>query len=216
MAIFIVCSAATFMQADVYEDGLKHYRAGRYTAAIETLERKANRSAGEHALLGWSYLRAGFIEEAKRSFHAALALQSDLADAHCGMGYAFFRSGDYDQARLALDRALALAPSNVDCLVGKGLVLRRQGDNTHAVEWFDRALALDKTNSTAIEEKRKILGAKVETERAPAVTEALAMYRRNELKEALPLLQKLGSDLRQVHGLRATLLDRDPCTSRTS
>jgi tetratricopeptide (TPR) repeat protein len=205
-ALILACTIST-VHADVYEDALKHYRAGRFAAAIQVLEKKASRSSGENDLLGWSYLQAGRIDEAKRSFTAALALEPSLADAHCGMGYALFRNGENDSARAAFDRGIAASPTHVDCLLGKGLLLRRIGDNTGAVEWFDKALAIDRTNATAIEEKRKILGAKVEAEHAGSVAQALGVYRRNELQQALPLLTQLATDLPDNADIQLALAD---------
>lgn len=195
MTILLTCSVAIPLRADVYEDALRHYRANRYTSAIQVLEKKKNRSPGENVLLGWSHLQSGAIEAARKGFTAALTVDSSLPDGHCGLGYSYLRSSEYDLARAAFDRGIVAGPKNVDCMIGKGIALQRQRDDDGAMVWFDKALLLDRANSTALDEKRKLIESRLAASHASAIAEALAAYRGNDLSTALAKLQTLNQTL---------------------
>ena len=63
--------------------------------------------------LGWQYLRAGRLEDAKKQFESTGELNSHLWGAHWGMGDYHRRKGAYDAAIAAFQRALEVRGGHV-------------------------------------------------------------------------------------------------------
>jgi len=139
-----------------YENAIRKYRSGNYSEAISILESKMQKNAGDHNLLGWSYFKAGMIQNAIDNFELSIKLtvnESNPNDSYCGLGYCYLNLGLYEKALEYFDKYLSRDSKNIDCLQGKGLTLEKLNLNEAASEIYRKILILDKDNNIA---QRKI------------------------------------------------------------
>ncbi|HYT35136.1 MAG TPA: tetratricopeptide repeat protein [Ktedonobacteraceae bacterium] len=125
--------------------GDRLFNQDRKQEAVEIYRKVGSLLAGDtqiNNVLGRIYSGAGYYEDAIKSFEAALASDSNLAEAHMELGLAYRRHGDaqkgqnaekqrnadYDKAISHLKRAVDLRPDYEDALAGLGAIYRRMGD----------------------------------------------------------------------------------------
>ncbi|MBC5765069.1 methyltransferase [Ramlibacter albus] len=90
---------------------------------------------------GVQHTEAGRLEEAERSFAAALALVPRRASTQSNLAVVRMRLGRAGEALPLLDDALELEPGNLDTLGLRALVLAEIGRHPEALAAFDRVLA---------------------------------------------------------------------------
>ena len=95
------------------------------------------------------------IEQARKLYEQAVALDPGYADAHSGLAGAWFDLTQYStlplkealpKVRAEAHKALALDPRNVEALVALGSA---DASNAEAKSYFERALAIDPSNANA-------------------------------------------------------------------
>jgi|SRR5579885_36087 len=98
------------------------------------------------------------IEDARKDFANAIAIDPDYADAYANLGRTYLISAivgslpleaALPQMRAAANRALALDPDNAPAWVDLGLADSNSGHIAQARRDYQRALALDPSNATA-------------------------------------------------------------------
>ncbi len=92
---------------------------------------------------GIAHQQAGRLEEARRCYETALALQPDAPDALHLLGLVRHRQGASDEAIAAVRRAVAQAPRHPDSRFNLALMLRSAGRHEDALAAIDGAVALD-------------------------------------------------------------------------
>jgi tetratricopeptide (TPR) repeat protein len=90
---------------------------------------------------GWSYLQAGDVRSADRTFGAVLKAQPSLYPVEAALGYSALARKDVQAAISHFDRALARDPAYAPALAGKGEALLSQGRTDAALQAFEAALA---------------------------------------------------------------------------
>ena len=98
------------------------------------------------------------LEQAKKLFEQAIALDQDYADAHAGLARAWVELVQYStlsmkdalpKMRAEANKALTLDPRNVTALIVLGTAGLMEGRNAEARTYFERALAIDPSNASA-------------------------------------------------------------------
>jgi tetratricopeptide (TPR) repeat protein len=90
---------------------------------------------------GWTYLQAGDVRAADRTFGAVLKAQPTLYPAEAALGYSALARKDVQTALSHFDRALAKDETYPPALAGKGEALLSVGRTDAALEAFEAALA---------------------------------------------------------------------------
>ena len=156
LLLFVLGVSGISWSADLYDEALQKYKEGNYAAAIDILSKKRQKDAGDHNLLGWSYLNAAETESAIREFRSSLSADPSLQDSYCGLGYTHFRLTQFDNAIENFTKGLSKDRKSIDCLVGLGLAYEKLHNNKKSEFIFREVLALDKDNQIA-KEKLEIL-----------------------------------------------------------
>jgi predicted TPR repeat methyltransferase len=99
--------------------------------------------ARQHFLDGVAQFEAHRLEDAARSFEAALALAPGRPSVLTNLGATRVRLGQWAQAVPLLEQATAAEPDNLDAWGHLGTALAELGRATLALAAFDRALALN-------------------------------------------------------------------------
>jgi len=98
------------------------------------------------------------LEQAKKLFEQAIALDPDYADAHAGLARVWYELTQFSTlslkealptAREEANKALALDPRNVDALVMLAVADAAEGKVAEARAGLERALAIDPSNASA-------------------------------------------------------------------
>lgn len=134
-----------------YEKALERYKAGKFSEAIELLNQKPVKDAGDYNLLGWAFLKNRNIVEAIQHFHQSLSINPFLYDSYCGLGFSFFQTGKFRDALDYFNKGTPQETQDIDCLLGKALVLENLQDPAEAAEVYKRILSIDKGNRIAKE-----------------------------------------------------------------
>lgn len=154
--LFILGVSGISSSATPYDEALLKYREGNYAEAIDILTKKTQKNAGDHNLLGWSYLNATNTDNAIREFRSSLSAKPSLYDSYCGLGYAYFRLTQFDNAVENFTKGMSKDRKSIDCLVGLGLTYEKLHNNEKSELIFREVLSLDKDNQIA-KEKLAIL-----------------------------------------------------------
>ncbi len=111
---------------------------------VLALRKRAQEHQDAEALQGEGirYLRSGKPQDAVKSFHNALALDSS-ADNHMYLGLALTGSGDADAGMRELKAALELEPGNARAHLNLGSVYLQSEDEAAAKREFEKALEID-------------------------------------------------------------------------
>jgi protein O-mannosyl-transferase len=89
------------------------------------------------------YRRAGRLEEARRDYDQALAMNPRIASNWYNQAVVLARLGSEDSAVVALGRAIDLEPRDVRAWNDRGAIRMKRGDTVGAVGDFTRAIELD-------------------------------------------------------------------------
>ncbi|MCJ7483044.1 MAG: hypothetical protein MUO31_08775, partial [Thermodesulfovibrionales bacterium] len=154
--LFILGVSGISLSATPYDEALLKYREGNYAEAIGILTKKTQKNAGDHNLLGWSYLNATNTDSAIREFRSSLSAEPSLYDSYCGLGYAYFRLTQFDNAVENFTKGMSKDRKSIDCLVGLGLTYEKLHNNEKSELIFREVLSMDKDNQIA-KEKLAIL-----------------------------------------------------------
>ena len=139
---------------DLYDKALQHYKAGNWAEVVHLLQEKTQLDAGEHNLLGWTFLRLSNPDDAKKQFELSLSLDPQAYDSYCGLGYADLQLRLFEEAQDNFTKGISRNSKNIDCLLGMGLTLEKLREREKALGVFEKVLSIDKDNSTA---KEKIM-----------------------------------------------------------
>jgi tetratricopeptide (TPR) repeat protein len=104
---------------------------------------------------GMRFFNQGLILEAEREFQAALAVQSDNADAHAGLALVREHEGDGKEARAEADASLKTRPNVTAYLVLARLDLEAN-QKPQAEQEVTSALKLEPQNAAALKVKQQI------------------------------------------------------------
>lgn len=86
---------------------------------------------------GEALLQLGRVEDARKSFEAALEASNDSAAVEVGLGRVAMARHAVDEAQKHLDRALALSPNNRDALELEGELAYARGDSKQSEAVFE-------------------------------------------------------------------------------
>ncbi len=89
------------------------------------------------------YRRAGRLEEARRDYRQALAMNPRIASNWYNQAVVFAKLGSEDSAIISLGRAIELEPRDVRAWNDRGVMRMNRGDTAGAVGDFTRAIELD-------------------------------------------------------------------------
>ncbi|WHZ19381.1 MAG: Adenylate cyclase [Rhodanobacteraceae bacterium] len=101
---------------------------------------------------------AGPIEQARKLYEQAIALDPDYADAHAGLARVWYILTEFStlplkdglpRVREEANKALALDPRNVEALLQRANADGDEGRRAEARAGYERALAIDPSNSAA-------------------------------------------------------------------
>jgi len=121
-------------------------RRGDYGGALATarlLGQAWPRDATVANLAGSAELGAGRVEEARASFHRALALDPDFLPARINLGILEARRGSPQQAIRILNEVLQREPGSTRAMVELAAVHDRLGRRADALRWLEKARASD-------------------------------------------------------------------------
>jgi tetratricopeptide (TPR) repeat protein len=119
-------------------------------AAPDPREILANARGVEYALIrGNQAASEGRLDEGRRAYRTALALNSDCASAHLGLGYLAFFEERWEVALVHYRKALDIDPSSADAHYGIARVLLEINRLDEAVPELRATLTLDPTNGDA-------------------------------------------------------------------
>ncbi|MGC2398834.1 MAG: tetratricopeptide repeat protein [Acidobacteriaceae bacterium] len=104
---------------------------------------------------GMRFFNQGLILEAEREFQAALALQSDNAEAHAGLALVREHEGDAKEARVEAEASLKTSPNASAYLVQARLDLEAN-QKAQAAQEVSSALKLEPQNAAALKVKQQI------------------------------------------------------------
>jgi len=134
--------AATEAGPDLLAEATEARSAGDWETVVRKLE-EARDLAPENVdilvRLGGAYGAVQRLDEAERTYRAALDLDPESPDAQLGLARLASRRGDYEQASVSVERVLADYPDNVDALLLKGRLSYYDGDLETAEETLRRA-----------------------------------------------------------------------------
>jgi tetratricopeptide (TPR) repeat protein len=99
-----------------------------------------SQSADQLVTAGDQALHQGHLEQARKYFQQALALQETSAGAHMGLGDISFRSSDFMKAVDEYSLAAKFAPTDAVPMYYMGLACEAVYDKQHAPVYLDRAI----------------------------------------------------------------------------
>jgi predicted O-linked N-acetylglucosamine transferase (SPINDLY family) len=119
------------------------FDALRFAAHLEhaLLNMWREKQGDGHRRRGNALLAEGRLEEAARSYAAALESVADNVDARIGLGYVLLEQHRDAEATAVLSEALALAPGHADAAYMLATLCERRGDLRQAAAHLDTALA---------------------------------------------------------------------------
>jgi tetratricopeptide (TPR) repeat protein len=165
----------------------------RSKEAVEWFERALKRNGSYVPALigrGQAFETASRLDDALKSFEAAVAIDSSLTDLRQRIDVLRFDvvrelvaaarragdGGDYDEARRAYSRAIEASPESAFLYRDLGAIELKHGDRLAALEHLRRAVALDPTDGRSIGQIGEILEAQDDLAGAQdAYTRAMAL-----------------------------------------
>jgi protein O-GlcNAc transferase len=116
----------------------------RAADALDPLERAARIRPSAQALnsLGVVYDQLGRHEDALASFHRALELDSNFAEAHCNLGMRFVEKGEFERAEASLRAAIAAKGDFGGAHIALAKLYLHMKRPDHAIEQYQRAAEL--------------------------------------------------------------------------
>lgn len=120
--------------------GVALARTGDVEAAREAFSEAAGPSAPVELVAAQGFLRAGRLEEARKSVEAHLAQQPNSAPALNLLGIIEGKAGNKEAARKHFEAALAASPEDVQAMRNLAKTLFEQGERKASLELLERAL----------------------------------------------------------------------------
>jgi tetratricopeptide (TPR) repeat protein/ferric-dicitrate binding protein FerR (iron transport regulator) len=124
---------------------------GRVPASREALEKGlglAPRNPSAHALRGFLYSADNRMDDAKKAFEDAIAIDSALGNAWLGHGLSLVRQGQAEAGRRDLQAAAVLEPNRAIFHSYLGKAFSNVGNNEKATKELDRAKQIDPHDPT--------------------------------------------------------------------
>ena len=137
----------------LHEEGIKAFRAGDHTRAVELIGRAIalnGLAPGFHYNLGVVLREQGRLKDAAASYERAIALKPDYANAHNNLGNAWKALGQLDKARASFANALQYNPGNADTHYNLGILCCDLGESDQAELHFRRCLECDPNDSRGV------------------------------------------------------------------
>jgi tetratricopeptide (TPR) repeat protein len=157
---------------------MTHFRNADYRTEVSIWQDTVAKAQGnERALrnLGVALDRVGRYDEAVSSYHKALAIRPDCAEAHFALGVAQFKQGRLDDAILQYFAALRIKPDYAAAMQDLGVALSQQGRLREALNQWRGVLRLRPDNIRLINEMAWIFATSRDAEiRSGAEAVALA------------------------------------------
>jgi Tfp pilus assembly protein PilF len=120
----------------MFEDALRHFRAGRVDEAVSGYRRAIALKpdyAEAHNNLGVALAAQGRIDEAVSHCRRAIVLKPDDAEAHNNLGTALCLQGKFDEATVQYGRAISIRPAYAEAHFNRAEIKTfRQGDPDQA------------------------------------------------------------------------------------
>lgn len=196
------------MRQGEYQEGVNAFKKSRETSAryVEKIDFLTEKYAHEEFREGKSASESGSPREAARHFRNVTTIEPSNAKAFRALGHALVQSGRPSEAEEAYLSALDLEPNSLEVLNNLSALTYRQGAYAETIRYSKRALELEETEGEVVKrlayaylETDQFSGAREQFERALKVAPAtelrrdyaLALYNREEHKEALPHLRQL-------------------------
>lgn len=102
------------------------------------------------ALQGNAQLFSRAVDDAAKSYEAALALDANNATATLGKARLAFLKQDVAGGKVLVDKVVAAHPNEVDAWIMRGELLRRDNDLTGSINAFNKALTLKPRSMQAL------------------------------------------------------------------
>lgn len=126
-----------------YAIAFAHLRSGDYQAALQVaqdLRKRFPTDAIAANLEGAALAALGKIDDARKSFEAALKAEPGFIDAHANLAALKLKVGDLAGAERDYSDVLQSDAKNVAALLGLAGVAQRRGDQAAARTWLSRAV----------------------------------------------------------------------------
>jgi tetratricopeptide (TPR) repeat protein len=159
LILFIIAIVNTALPAqetgiDYYEQGMKHYQAGEYDAAIADFE-AATKLEPELSIiwkeLGNVYISRGSYDAAIENYNRAIQIDVEFdmeePEVYAKRGEAYNYKGNYDAVIADYTQAIRLDGENAQWWNNRGEAYRSKGDYDQAIEHFMKAINFDKNNA---------------------------------------------------------------------
>ena len=134
-------STAATLSPEIQGDLLMVHRS--YAAAIEAYERESPRSAVIWNKIGVAYHHMFALDEARKYYQMALAMNPNYADALNNLAAVFHGQHDYKQAERTYKQALKFAPENAITYCNLGTAYFADEKYKPGMEAYRKALALN-------------------------------------------------------------------------
>ena len=123
--------------------GVISHQAGKNEVAVELIGKAigVNPTGSMYCSLGNVLKDQGKLDEAVDSYHKALAVKPDYAEAHYNLGTALQAQGKLDEAVVSYRRALSFKPGFAEAHSNLGNALHAFGRLREAVESYHKALS---------------------------------------------------------------------------
>lgn len=137
---------------DFFKFGAAYLWSGYYEQALPYLQqvlRRTPENARVLVLVGQIHMQANRVDEAEKSFRAALALNSQNPEAWAGLGDVSDSRKDFKTAQVNYDKALDLKPDLIYTLLNAGQLADKLDQQKRAEDFYRRALALNPQQAEA-------------------------------------------------------------------
>jgi len=137
---------------DFFKFGAAYLWSGYYEQALPYLQqvlRHTPENARVLVLVGQIHLQANRLDDAEKSFRAALAVNSQNAEAWAGIGDVADSRKDLTTARASYDKALELKPDMAFTLLNAGQLADKLDEQKRAEDFYRRALELNPQQAEA-------------------------------------------------------------------
>ena len=137
---------------DFFKFGAAYLWSGYSEQALPYLQQVLKRTpqnARVLVLVGQIHLQASRIDDADKSFRAALAVTDKNAEAWSGLGDVYDSRKDYQNASDSYDKALALKPDLIYTLLNAGQVADKLDQQKRAEDLYRRAFDLNPQQAEA-------------------------------------------------------------------
>ena len=132
-------------------------RQGRFKELLDDISaEQAAKSAPLLAMRGDALLATGKLDEAKKSYDDALALNPNQGEALLGLASVATVQRDREQANHYLDEAVAKDPKNTTVWMARGAALRMQGKPDDALAAYEQVIKLKPDHYDAHIEKANV------------------------------------------------------------